>query len=170
MPVLPRVDRTVRTVSRLQVVRVAYLAARVGRDAAVPALLGAASIATKVFARLSARWIEGYLHLFLCAVAGALRWLLWLLWLFFSTFTPAITSVACFSFLTLGEQGDSSFTVAEARVNTLWASMLCCGMWRVGQCHARRCQVLDILHEFRALAGIRRVVCRVQYPYLGCCL
>jgi hypothetical protein len=33
------------------------------------------------------------------------------LWLFFSTFTPAITSVACFSFLTLGEQRDSSFTV-----------------------------------------------------------
>ena len=73
--------------------------------------LGAASTAAKVFARLSARWIEGCLHLFLCAVAGALRWLLWLLWLFFSTFTPAITSVACFSFLTLGEQDDSSFTV-----------------------------------------------------------
>ena len=66
--------------------------------------LGAASRAAKVFARLSARWIEGCLHLFLCAVAGALRWLLWLLWLFFSTFTPGITSVACFSFLTLGKQ------------------------------------------------------------------
>jgi hypothetical protein len=35
--------------------------------------------------------------LFLCAVAGALRWLLWLLWLFFSTFTPAITSASASS-------------------------------------------------------------------------
>ena len=88
--------------------------------------LGAASIAAKVFARLSARWIEVCLHLFLCVVAGALRWLLWLLLLFFSTFTPGITSVACVSFLTLGEQGegDSSFTVAEERVNTFWANML----------------------------------------------
>ena len=81
--------------------------------------LGAAFITANVSARLSARWIDGCLHLFLCAVAGALLWLLWLLWLFFSTFTPAIMGVACFSFLTLGEQGDSSFTVAlaEARVD-----------------------------------------------------
>ena len=36
-------------------------------------------------------------------------------------------SVACFSFLTLGEQGDSSFTVvalAEARVDVFWQNML----------------------------------------------
>ena len=106
--------------SFLQVVRVACLAARVGRDAAALALGGSLHTVTrKVSARLSARWIEGCLHLFLCAVAGALLWLLWLLWLFFSTFTPAIMGVACFSFLTLGEQGDSSFTVAlaEARVD-----------------------------------------------------
>ena len=87
--------------------------------------VGAAFISAKVSARLSARWIEGCLHLFLCAVAGALRWLLWLLWLFFSTFTPAIMGVACFSFLTLGEQGDSSFTVAlaEARVDVFWENI-----------------------------------------------
>ena len=89
--------------------------------------VGAAFITALVSARLSARWIEGCLHLFLCAVAGALRWLLWLLWLFFSTFTPAIMGVACFSFLTLGEQGDSSFTgvaLAEARVDVFWQNML----------------------------------------------
>ena len=88
--------------------------------------VGAAFITALVSARLSARWIEGCLHLFLCAVAGALRWLLWLLWLFFSTFNPAIMGVACFSFLTLGEQGDSSFTVAlaEARVDVFWQNML----------------------------------------------
>ena len=60
--------------------------------------LGAASSrAAKVSARLSARWIEGCLNLFFRAVAGAVRWLLWL---FFSTFTSAVTSVACLSFLT----------------------------------------------------------------------
>ena len=44
--------------------------------------------------------IEGCLHLFLCAVAGALRWLLWLLTalaLLLLTFTPAIMGVACAS-------------------------------------------------------------------------
>ena len=91
--------------------------------------VGAAFISAKVSARLSARWIEGCLHLFLCAGAGALLWLLWLLWLFFSTFTPAIMGVACFSFLTLGEQGDSSFTVvalAEARVDAFSGRTCAC--------------------------------------------
>ena len=91
--------------------RVACLAARVGRDAAAPALGGSLNSSQGI--RAPERPLDrGLLTLVpLCGRRRVLRWLLWLLWLFFSTFTPAITSVACFSFLTLGEQGDSSFTV-----------------------------------------------------------
>ena len=91
--------------------RVACLAARVGRDAAAPALGGSLNSSQGIRAPerpldrglLTLVPLRGRRRAALAAVA--------VLWLFFSTFTPAITSVACFSFLTLGEQGDSSFTV-----------------------------------------------------------
>ena len=101
--------------------------------------LGADFRIAKVSARLSARRIWGCLILFFCVVAGSAWLVVWLLMVVFSFFFSDVWLVAAFSFLTTS--GDAPGKQASVFVR------------------------VDILQEFRVLAGIRgRNAHRGQQP------